>query len=131
VGPSTDITRMTALEPGEILTAVHLPAQWAGARFYFEKVADRNTWDFALVSIAAALRIEGGTIKQIRLACGGVECVPRRLTNVEAAIAGRAHDEHTAALAAELAVQGATTLNFNQFKVPLMANLVRRAIRDA
>jgi xanthine dehydrogenase YagS FAD-binding subunit len=131
VGPSTDITRMTALEPGEVLTAVHLPAEWAGARFYFEKVADRNTWDFALVSIAAAMRIEDGKLARIRMACGGVECVPRRLTSVEAAVTGHPHNEETAALAAGLAVAGATTLNFNQFKVPLMANLVRRAIRDA
>ena len=52
VGPDTHITRMTALEPGEILTAVELPDAWAGQRFYFEKVADRDVWDFALVSIA-------------------------------------------------------------------------------
>ena len=131
VGPSTDITRMTALEPGEVLTAVNLPAEWAGARSYFEKVADRNTWDFALVSVAAALRVDAGVIKRIRMACGGVECVPRRLESIEAAVTGRAHNEDTAALAAELAVQGAAPLTFNQFKVPLMANLVRRAIRDA
>ncbi|NNE61649.1 MAG: xanthine dehydrogenase family protein subunit M, partial [Woeseia sp.] len=53
VGPATHITRMTSLEPGEILTAVRLPQKWAGKRFYFEKVADRDVWDFALVSIAA------------------------------------------------------------------------------
>ena len=52
VGPATHITRMTSLEPGEILTTVRIPAKWAGKKFYFEKVADRNTWDFALVSIA-------------------------------------------------------------------------------
>ena len=131
IGPSSDITRMTVLEPGEVLTAVHLPAEWAAARSYFEKVADRNTWDFALVSVAAVMRIDDGVIKRIRMACGGVACVPRRLESIEAAVTGRAHNEETAALAAELAVKGAAPLQFNQFKVPLMANLVRRAIRDA
>ena len=56
IGPDVDITRMTVLEPGEILTKVSIPNTFAGARFYFEKVADRNTWDFALVNVAAALR---------------------------------------------------------------------------
>jgi xanthine dehydrogenase YagS FAD-binding subunit len=60
-----------------------------------------------------------------------VECVPRRLTDVEQLLIGSEKNEATGARAGKLAVEGATTLNFNQFKVPLMENLVRRAIRDA
>jgi xanthine dehydrogenase YagS FAD-binding subunit len=131
VGPSSNITRMHVLEPGELLTAVRLPAEWAGARFYFEKVADRGAWDFALVSVAAALFVDAGAIRRARLACGAVECVPRRLRSVEELIAGRAHNEETAELAGRAAVEGASPLKFNQFKVPLMQNLVRRAIREA
>ena len=131
IGPAIDITRMTALKPGEILTAIRIPQEWAGATFYFEKVTDRATWDFALVSIAAAMVLEGDIIKKIRLACGGVECVPRRLKVVEEVVAGSARTPDVAALAGKTAVQGATTLNFNHFKIPLMENLVRRAIRDA
>jgi len=131
VGPSTDITGMTVLRPGELLVAVRFPPDWAGAKFYFEKVADRGSWDFALVSVAAALFVESGTIRRARVACGGVECVPRRLAAVEALVAGRAQNDDTAALAGRSAVHGAHTLTFNQFKVPLMENLVRRAIRDA
>src|SRR5690606_17236762 len=56
VGPNLDIRSTTVLRPGEILTAVRLPATWANARFYFEKVADRNAWDFPLVNIAVAMR---------------------------------------------------------------------------
>ena len=51
LGPDVDIERMTILKPGEVLTAIRIPGTWAGARFYFEKVADRNTWDFALVNV--------------------------------------------------------------------------------
>jgi xanthine dehydrogenase YagS FAD-binding subunit len=131
IGPDVDITRMTVLEPGEILTKVRIPNTFAGARFYFEKVADRNTWDFALVNVAAALKVNGGTIEDARVACGGVQCVPRRLTVVEDVVRGSAQDEETAALAGGSAARGATPLNFNHFKIPLMESLVKRAIRDA
>jgi xanthine dehydrogenase YagS FAD-binding subunit len=131
IGPSEDITRMTALKHGEVLTAVRYPKTWAGATFYFEKVTDRNTWDFALVSVAAAMFVDGGVIKNIRLACGAVECVPRRLVDVERALTGSAKNEDSANRAGKMAIDGATALNYNRFKVPLMENLVRRAIRDA
>ena len=81
---SKDITRMTVLEPGDLLTSIRIPGTWSGAEFYFEKVADRNTWDFPLVNVASAMRISGtGTIEAIRLACAGVQSTPRRLTTVE------------------------------------------------
>jgi xanthine dehydrogenase YagS FAD-binding subunit len=131
IGPDIDIERMTIIGPGELMTAVRLPAEWAGARFYFEKVADRNTWDFPLVNIASAMFVEGGVISRIRMAAGAVQCVPRRLTVVEEVVAGSAPDEETAALAGQAAVRGATPLNFNHFKIPLLENLVKRAIRDA
>ena len=50
-----DITHLTSVQPNELLTAIRIPKTWAGARFYFEKVADRETWDFALVNVAAAI----------------------------------------------------------------------------
>jgi len=131
IGPDLEITRMTVLEPGDLLTAIRIPAAWAGATFYFEKVADRNTWDFPLVNIAAALKVSGGTIEDIRLVCGAVQCVPRRLTASEEIARGSAKDEETADLAGRVAAQGAVPLNYNHFKVPLMENLVRRAIRDS
>ena len=129
--PSVDITRMTALQPEDLLTQIRIPNTWAGASFYFEKVADRGTWDFALVSVAAALRVEGDRIEGGRIACGGVQCIPRRLTDVEELITGRVKNEETANLAGALAVRGAEPLNHNHFKIPLMENLVKRAVRDA
>jgi xanthine dehydrogenase YagS FAD-binding subunit len=131
IGPAVDITRMTVLEPGEVLTAVRLPEEWSGSRFYFEKVADRNVWDFPLVNVAAALKVNGERIEQARLAAGAVECVPRRLTQVEAVVQGQPKTEDTAKLAGQAAVRGATPLNYNHFKIPLLQNLVTRAIRDA
>ncbi len=131
IGPDVDIERMTVLEPGEILTAIRIPNTWAGATFYFEKVADRKTWDFALVNVAAAMRVSNGTIDDIRIVAGGVECIPRRMTVVEDIVKGSAKDAETAALAGGAATRGATPLNFNQFKIPLLEKLVTRAIRDA
>jgi len=131
IGPDVDIERMTVLEPGDILTAIRIPDTWAGASFYFEKVADRNTWDFPLVNIAAAMRVSGGIIEDIRIVAGGVECIPRRMTVVEDIVKGSAQDEETAKLAGGSASRGATPFNYNHFKIPLLENLTTRAIRDA
>jgi xanthine dehydrogenase YagS FAD-binding subunit len=131
IGPQINIERMTVLEADDILTAIRVPGTWANATFYFEKVADRNTWDFALVSIAAAMRLSGGLIDDIRIVAGGVQCVPRRLTGVENIVKGSPKNAETAKLAGGSASRGATPLNYNQFKISLLENLVTRAIRDA
>jgi xanthine dehydrogenase YagS FAD-binding subunit len=131
IGPNVDIERMTVLQAEDILTAIRIPGTWANATFYFEKVADRNTWDFALVNIAAAMRVSGGLIDDIRIVTGGVQCVPRRLTVVENVVKGSPKNAETAQLAGGSASRGATALNYNEFKIPLLENLVLRAIRDA
>ena len=129
VGPSIDIMHMTALRPGELLTAIRIPATWAGAQFYFEKVRDRQVWDFPLVNVASAMKASGGTIQQLRIAVGAVAATPVRLTAVETAVAGKPRNEETADLAGRLAVDGAQPLRYNGYKIPLMRNLVKRAIR--
>jgi len=129
VGPAVDIINMTVLRPGEILTAIRIPNTWAGAEFYFEKVADRNVWDFALVNIAAAIKVSGGTIEDARIVCGAVACVPQRLTSVERALRGQTRSEETANQVAALSTVGARPLNYNHYKLPLMENLVKRAVR--
>ena len=129
VGPAIDITRMTVLRPGELLTAVRIPGTWAGAQFYFEKVRDRQVWDFPLVNVASAIKTSGGTIQAARVAVGAVAAVPLRLTAVERAVAGQPRNNETAQRAGELAVDGAVSLRYNGYKVPLMRNLVARAIR--
>src|SRR3984893_16788803 len=89
IGPGIDITRMTILQNGDLLTAIRIPSTWAGSQFYFEKVRDRSVWDFALVNIAAAVGTSGSTIQRIRLAVNGVAARPVRLKAVEAAVLGR------------------------------------------
>jgi xanthine dehydrogenase YagS FAD-binding subunit len=131
IGPKTDITRMTSMAQDEILTTIRISNAWAGAHFYFEKVADRNVWDFPLVNVAAAMTVKNGVIENCRIACGGVSAVPRRLTAVEGIVKGKPPGEDIAKLAGQSATRGASPLNYNQFKIPLMANLVTRAVRDA
>ena len=129
VGPGTDIMRMNVLQPGELLTAIRLPGDWAGSKFYFEKVRDRQVWDFALVSVASAMVTSGETIQNMRLVVNGVAARPLRLVSVEQFCKGKPRNEATAAAAGEMAIQGAQPLRFNAYKVPLMRNLVKRAIR--
>ena len=129
VGPGVDITRMNVLAPNELLVAIRIPSTMAGAQFYFEKVRDRQVWDFPLVNVAAAIKPSGGNIGEARLVVNAVAARPRRLHNVEAFVAGKPRNEETAKAAGEMAVQGAQTLRHNGYKVPLMRNLVARALR--
>src|SRR5215217_2547536 len=107
LGPAIDIQHMTVLRPGELLTTIRIPGTWAGAQFYFEKVRDRNVWDFPLVNIASAMRMSGDTISSARLVVGAVAARPLRLYAVESAITGKPRNEATAKRAGELAIQGA------------------------
>ena len=129
IGPGTDITKMTALQPGELLTAIRIPGTWAGAEFYVEKVADRKVWDFPLVNVASAMKLSGNNIERMRLVVNAVAAHPMRLEAVEAFVAGKPRNEATANAAGDLAVQGAVPLAHNAYKIPMMRNLVKRAIR--
>ncbi|MGA9724086.1 MAG: xanthine dehydrogenase family protein subunit M [Candidatus Binatus sp.] len=128
IGPDIDITRLHILEPGDLLTAILIPSKWAGAKFYFEKVRDRNVWDFPLLNIASAMAISGDRIGEIRIAVNGAAARPLRLKTVESAVRGMPANAATGQMAGELAVQGAVPLQFNAYKIPLMRNLVKRAI---
>jgi xanthine dehydrogenase YagS FAD-binding subunit len=131
IGPGIDITRMNVLQPNELLVAIRIPATMAGAQFYFEKVRDRQVWDFPLVNVAAAFKPSGSNIGEARLVVNAVAATPRRLKNVEAFVVGKPRNEETAAAAGQMAVQGAQTLKHNGYKVPLMRNLVKRAVRGS
>src|SRR4029079_18959168 len=89
VGPAIDITHMTVLKPGELLTAIRIPATWAGAQFYFEKVRDRQVWDFPLMNVASAMVVNGGNIEKIRIVVNAAAATPLRLTAVEDAVRGK------------------------------------------
>jgi xanthine dehydrogenase YagS FAD-binding subunit len=128
VGPEIDITRLNILQPGDLLVAIRIPATWAGAKFYFEKVRDRNVWDFPLMNVASAMVLSGNNIERIRIAVNAVAPRPMRLKAVEDAVRGKPADASTGEMAGKLAVQGAVPLQFNVYKVSLMRNLVKRAI---
>ena len=128
VGPDIDITSLHVLKPGELLTAIRIPSAWAGAQFYFEKVRDRNVWDFPLLNVASAMVVSNGGIERIRIAVNGAAARPLRLRAVEDAVRGKPANAATGEMAGKLAVQGAVALQFNAYKIPLMRNLVKRAI---
>ncbi|HEV1288341.1 MAG TPA: xanthine dehydrogenase family protein subunit M [Bryobacteraceae bacterium] len=128
IGPDIDITRLHILKPGDLLTAIRIPSTWAGAQFYFEKIRDRNVWDFPLLNVASAMKVTGGTIESIRIAVNAAAACPLRLRAVEDAVRGKPATAATGEMAGKLAVQGAVPLQFNAYKIPLMRNLVKRAI---
>jgi xanthine dehydrogenase YagS FAD-binding subunit len=128
IGPDIDITSLHVLRPGDLLTAIRIPSTWAGAQFYFEKVRDRNVWDFPLLNVASAMVVSNGGIERIRIAVNGAAARPLRLRVVEDAVRGKPANAATGESAGKLAVQGAVPLQFNAYKIPLMRNLVKRAI---
>jgi xanthine dehydrogenase YagS FAD-binding subunit len=128
VGPEIDITKLNIIQPGELLTSIRIPNTWAGAKFYFEKVRDRNVWDFPLMNVASAMKVSGGNIDSMRIAVNAVSPKPMRLKAVEDAVRGKPANAETGEMAGKLAVQGAVPLQFNAYKIPLMRNLVKRAI---
>lgn len=130
IGPAIDITRMTVMKSRDLLTRIHIPDIWADASFYYEKVRDRGSWDFQLVSVAAAFRMSGDAIEAARIAVNGVAPYPVRLEAVERRVVGSTGDEATADAAGEMAIQGARALRQNDYKIPMMRNLVRRAVRS-
>lgn len=128
IGPDLDITHMNILKAGDLLTAIRIPSTWAGAQFYFEKVRDRNVWDFPLLNVASALKASGTNIRDVRLAVNAAAARPLRLKAVENAVRGQSRSAATGEMAGKLAVEGAVPLQFNAYKIPLMRNLVKRAI---
>jgi xanthine dehydrogenase YagS FAD-binding subunit len=125
--PMTDLHRLpeehpeieTLLEPDELITAVELPPLPMATRSTYRKVRDRASYAFALVSVAAALELEGDTVKDIRLALGGVAHKPWRAWKAEAALKGRRATPETFRAAAEAELAEAAPLRDNAFKVEL------------
>ncbi len=121
----------TVLRPGELIESVFLPQSAAARASAYVKLRDRASFEFALVSAAAALEIEGGTIRAARLAMGGVGSMPWRMPQAEAALLGQPASEAAFAAAAALVTQGATAASQNGFKLALMPRAAQRALRLA
>jgi xanthine dehydrogenase YagS FAD-binding subunit len=128
--PGDTPQRETVLEPGELITAVRLPADAAGfaAHARYLKIRERTSYAFAVVSAAAALRIEDGAIAQARIALGGVALKPWRARAAEAELAGARADPAAFRRAAEAALADARPSGDNEFKIELARRIVVRAL---
>jgi xanthine dehydrogenase YagS FAD-binding subunit len=127
--PGVTPERESVLEPGELIVAVRLPAEAAAfaAHARYLKVRERTSYAFAVVSAAAALRIEKGAIVEARLALGGVALKPWRARAAEDLLAGARPDRAAFRVAAEAALADATPSGNNEFKIELARRIVTRA----
>jgi xanthine dehydrogenase YagS FAD-binding subunit len=129
--PGKTPERDTNLQAGELITAIELPAQGFAANYTYLKIRDRLSYAFALVSVAAALELEGTTIKQARLALGGVAHKPSRDQAAEAALVGQTASRAIFAQAADRILQGAKGFAHNSFKIDLTRRAIIRALMQA
>jgi xanthine dehydrogenase YagS FAD-binding subunit len=128
--PGDEPQRDTVLEPGELITAVDLPPLAFAAHSRYRKVRDRASYAFALVSVAAALDVADGIVRDVRLALGGVAPKPWRAWKAEAALRGAPATQEAFRRAAEAELADAQPLSGNAFKVPLARNLIVRTLLD-
>jgi xanthine dehydrogenase YagS FAD-binding subunit len=129
--PENTPQRDTNLQANEIVTAVELPARGFAANYTYLKIRDRLSYAFALVSVAAALELEGGMIKEAHLALGGVAHKPWRDPSVEAALRGQAASEATFTRAADVLLRDAKGFEHNAFKIDLARRAIVRALTQA
>jgi xanthine dehydrogenase YagS FAD-binding subunit len=129
--PGDTPQRDTNLEPAEIITAIELPPKGFGANYSYLKIRDRLSYAFALVSVAAALELDGDTINEARLALGGVAHKPWRVTAAEAALRGQRADAGAFAQAADRVLQGAKGYGHNNFKIGLARRAIVRTLSQA
>jgi xanthine dehydrogenase YagS FAD-binding subunit len=121
----------TNLHPDEIVTAVELPAQGFAKNYSYLKIRDRLSYAFALVSVAAAMELEGSTIKEARLALGGVAHKPWRDPAAEAALRGQPANEASFTHAADVLLRDARGFAHNAFKIELARRSIVRALTQA
>ncbi|MFD3499399.1 FAD binding domain-containing protein [Streptomyces sp. NPDC058678] len=127
--PGSTPDREQALQRGELITAVEVPALPRPLRSGYLKVRDRQSYEFALTSAAVALHVRGGLIREARVAAGGVGTVPWKLPAVEQHLLGERPSEALWADAAERAADGARPLQHNRFKTELLKRTVERQLR--
>jgi xanthine dehydrogenase YagS FAD-binding subunit len=129
--PGDNPEKDTNLNHGELITAIELPKNNFAGKSYYLKVRDRASYAFALVSVAAALEMDGNKIKQARIAMGGVAHKPWRATDAEKMLVGREATEANFKQAAEAEMKGAKPLEHNKFKVELGTRGIVRALQMA
>ncbi|GJE75244.1 FAD binding domain-containing protein [Methylorubrum suomiense] len=129
--PGDDPAKDTNLAPGEIIVAVDLPAKTFATHYTYLKLRDRLSYAFALVSVAAALELDGDTIRTARLALGGVAHKPWRNTQAEALLQGKPANRETFKAAADLVLQEAKPQSTNGFKIELARRAIVRGLEQA
>lgn len=129
--PTAERRALHTLAAGEIITALQLPAQPTGSRGVYLKVMERQTWSFALASVAVQLAVTDGKVAHARIVLGGVANTPLSATAAEALLVNQPFTAILAQRAAQAALDGATPLALNRYKVPLARELVRRALMQA
>jgi xanthine dehydrogenase YagS FAD-binding subunit len=127
--PGSTPGREQDLKPGELITAVEIPAHPRPLRSGYLKVRDRQSYEFALTSAAVVLHVRGGVIREAKVAAGGVGTVPWKLPAVEQLLVGERPSKALWAEAAERAAEGARPLEHNRFKVELLKRTVERQLR--
>lgn len=115
-----------SLAPGDMIVAVEIPV--AQARCTYLQLSEKNDFDWALVSCAAAVELDGGVVRKARIAVGSVAPVPYRDERAEAALVGKKLDEATAGAAADILLEAAVPLTFNAYKVPMTRAAIKRAL---
>jgi xanthine dehydrogenase YagS FAD-binding subunit len=128
--PGEEPQRDTVLDHGELITAVDLPPLPFATHSHYRKVRDRASYAFALVSVAAALDVAGGVVRDVRIALGGVAPVPWRAARAEAVLRGAPATEEAFDRAAEAELADAQPLPGNAFKIPLTRRTLVRALLD-
>lgn len=128
--PTESHRQMTILGPNELIVEIRVPTPKKAARGIYLKAMERQSWSFALVSVAAQLSFEGERIADARLVLGGVAAIPWRAKDSERILIGQKFSEELAERAAEAAVAGAQPLRENAYKVPLAKGLVKRALES-
>jgi xanthine dehydrogenase YagS FAD-binding subunit len=129
--PGNQPEKDNTLEANELIVSIEIPENSFSKNTHYFKVRDRASYAFALVSVAAALNMDGKVIKDARLAMGGVAHKPWRLTEAEKSLAGKPATEETFRQAAEIAMEGAKAFKHNAFKLKLGPNVIVEALKNA
>ena len=131
VRPETDVTREHVLNPDQLLTEIRVPAPSDAIRSAYTKVGQKESFDWPLAEVAVVLERRGGVVSKASIVLGAAAPVPWRATAAEKALAGRPLNQQSAREAATAAVQGATPLYQNAYKIPMFEAVVRRTILAA
>ena len=126
--PSVDYKRENVLNPGEIVTEIHVPIPRTGSKGFYHKVRERLAWDHAIVAVATIVESNAGMVRDARVVMGGVAPIPWRAAKAEEFLRGKRMDEASAKQAGAIAVEGAKPLKDNVYKVKLAQDLIQRGL---